>query len=247
MRWVIMPAEVTKAAPSQPRWLTIVGIGEDGVAGLGDEAKQRDCARPKSSSAASGIWRWSRPSPRARPALAEPVRCRDARTCWRSRAERSACSPPATRSSTASAPPSPARSRPRKCWSFPRPSSFSLAAARLGWALQDVETISLHGHSIDLIRPLLHPGTPHPCADLGRRRPGGDRAAADRARLRRLAADRPGSAGRAWTSACDQRAQRLRPRKTSIRSTCWRSKLNSTPRCPNPAADIGPWRRSVRA
>ncbi|TIM61159.1 MAG: precorrin-6Y C5,15-methyltransferase (decarboxylating) subunit CbiT, partial [Mesorhizobium sp.] len=28
----------------------------------------------------------------------------------------------------------------------------------LGWALQDVETISLHGHSIDLLRPLLHPG-----------------------------------------------------------------------------------------
>jgi len=41
---------------------------------------------------------------------------------------------------------------------LPAPSSLSLAASRLGWALQDVETISLHGHSIDLIRPLLHPG-----------------------------------------------------------------------------------------
>ena len=39
----------------------------------------------------------------------------------------------------------------------PAPSAFSLAAARLGWALQDVETVSLHGHAIDLIRPLLQP------------------------------------------------------------------------------------------
>ncbi|TIL65431.1 MAG: precorrin-6Y C5,15-methyltransferase (decarboxylating) subunit CbiT, partial [Mesorhizobium sp.] len=38
------------------------------------------------------------------------------------------------------------------------PSSLSLAASRLGWALQDVEAISLHGHAIDLIRPLLNPG-----------------------------------------------------------------------------------------
>lgn len=41
---------------------------------------------------------------------------------------------------------------------LPAPSSFSLAAARLGWALQDIEIVSLHGRSIDLIRPLLHPG-----------------------------------------------------------------------------------------
>jgi precorrin-6Y C5,15-methyltransferase (decarboxylating) len=41
---------------------------------------------------------------------------------------------------------------------IPAPSAFSLAAARLSWALQDIETISLHGRSLDLIRPLLHPG-----------------------------------------------------------------------------------------
>jgi precorrin-6Y C5,15-methyltransferase (decarboxylating) len=41
---------------------------------------------------------------------------------------------------------------------IPAPSSFSLAASRLGWALQDIETVSLHGRPIDLIRPLLHPG-----------------------------------------------------------------------------------------
>ncbi len=39
------------------------------------------------------------------------------------------------------------------------PSAFSLAAARLGWALQDTVCLSLHGHPVSLIRPHLHPGT----------------------------------------------------------------------------------------
>ncbi|CAH1663503.1 precorrin-6y C5,15-methyltransferase (decarboxylating) subunit CbiE [Chelatococcus asaccharovorans] len=39
-----------------------------------------------------------------------------------------------------------------------QPSAFSLAAARLGWALQDVATISLHGRPLARIRPLLQPG-----------------------------------------------------------------------------------------
>ena len=40
---------------------------------------------------------------------------------------------------------------------FPQPSAFSLAAARLGWPLQEVVSLSLHGRPIDLIRPHLHP------------------------------------------------------------------------------------------
>ena len=40
---------------------------------------------------------------------------------------------------------------------LPAPSAFSLAASRLAWALQDTDTVSLHGHAIDLIRPLLQP------------------------------------------------------------------------------------------
>lgn len=42
---------------------------------------------------------------------------------------------------------------------IPAASAFGLAAARLGWAVQEVETVSLHGRSEALIRPLLHPGT----------------------------------------------------------------------------------------
>lgn len=38
------------------------------------------------------------------------------------------------------------------------PSAFSLAAARMGWGLQDVTVLSLHGRPIDLVRRHLHPG-----------------------------------------------------------------------------------------
>ena len=41
---------------------------------------------------------------------------------------------------------------------LPAPSAFSLAAARLGWPLAETVLLSLHGRSIDLIRPHLHPG-----------------------------------------------------------------------------------------
>ena len=40
----------------------------------------------------------------------------------------------------------------------PAPSSFSLAAARLGWALPDIALVSAHGRALDRIRPHLHQG-----------------------------------------------------------------------------------------
>jgi precorrin-6Y C5,15-methyltransferase (decarboxylating) len=41
---------------------------------------------------------------------------------------------------------------------LPHPSSVSLAAARLGWALDDVELVSLVGRPAELLQPLLQPG-----------------------------------------------------------------------------------------
>jgi len=41
---------------------------------------------------------------------------------------------------------------------LPQPSSFSLAAARLGWSLPDVATISLHGRALAGMVPYLQPG-----------------------------------------------------------------------------------------
>ncbi len=40
----------------------------------------------------------------------------------------------------------------------PAPSAFSLAAARLGWAQPETATLSLHGRRLDLVRPHLQPG-----------------------------------------------------------------------------------------
>ncbi|HKO91739.1 MAG TPA: precorrin-6y C5,15-methyltransferase (decarboxylating) subunit CbiE, partial [Polyangiaceae bacterium] len=40
----------------------------------------------------------------------------------------------------------------------PAPSSFSLAAARLGWALQELELISLHGRELHAVLRYLHAG-----------------------------------------------------------------------------------------
>lgn len=40
----------------------------------------------------------------------------------------------------------------------PAPSAFSLAAARLGWALPEISLLSLHGRALDLVRPHLQPG-----------------------------------------------------------------------------------------
>jgi len=42
--------------------------------------------------------------------------------------------------------------------SFPQPSAFSLAASRLGWALQDCTLISLHGRALERVIPYLQPG-----------------------------------------------------------------------------------------
>ena len=47
---------------------------------------------------------------------------------------------------------------PEETLAVPAPSSFSLAASRLGWAIPDVALVSLHGRVLDRIRPHLHPG-----------------------------------------------------------------------------------------
>ncbi len=47
---------------------------------------------------------------------------------------------------------------PAQMRTIPHASAFSLAAARLGWPLQDVISLSLHGRPVDLVRPHLHAG-----------------------------------------------------------------------------------------
>jgi precorrin-6B C5,15-methyltransferase / cobalt-precorrin-6B C5,C15-methyltransferase len=47
---------------------------------------------------------------------------------------------------------------PAEMLAVPAPSAFSLAAARLGWALPETAQVSLHGRALDLVRPHLQPG-----------------------------------------------------------------------------------------
>jgi precorrin-6Y C5,15-methyltransferase (decarboxylating) len=64
---------------------------------------------------------------------------------------------------------------------YPAPSSFTLAAARLGWPLQDAVTLTVHGRPLETLHPHIHPGarllilsadggTPHAIARLLRER-----------------------------------------------------------------------------
>ncbi|MDX8467483.1 precorrin-6y C5,15-methyltransferase (decarboxylating) subunit CbiE [Mesorhizobium sp. VK23B] len=152
-----MPAKGPRGAKLTQRWLTIVGIGEDGVAGLGDEAKRRIGEAEVIfggkrhlalvSSLAKGEARpWPTPF---------DAEMRDVLAL----AGKNVCVLASGDPFFHGAGVTLARKvKPEQMMVLPAPSSLSLAASRLGWALQDVETISLHGHSIDLIRPLLHPG-----------------------------------------------------------------------------------------
>jgi precorrin-6Y C5,15-methyltransferase (decarboxylating) len=47
---------------------------------------------------------------------------------------------------------------PHEILCLPQPSAFSLAASRLGWALQDCAILSLHGRALEQVIPHLQPG-----------------------------------------------------------------------------------------
>jgi precorrin-6Y C5,15-methyltransferase (decarboxylating) len=139
------------------KWLIVIGIGEDGVAGLGDEAKrlvaeaefvfggERHLALAKTL--VTGEARtWPTPFDSAMTAVRELA---GRKVCVLASGDPFFFGVGATLSRVIPA---------EDMLVLPSPSAFSLAASRLGWPLQEVETISLHGRPLDLIRPLLHPG-----------------------------------------------------------------------------------------
>ena len=140
-----------------PRWLSIVGIGEDGVDGLSAAAREL-------IGGAEIVF-----GGRRHLALAAPL-IRGAARAWPSPFEGAADEVGRHRGRQvcvlASGDPfhygvGAVLARhldPREMIVLPAPSALSLAAARLGWSIPDTALLSLHGRSLDLIRPHLQPG-----------------------------------------------------------------------------------------
>jgi precorrin-6B C5,15-methyltransferase / cobalt-precorrin-6B C5,C15-methyltransferase len=136
-------------------WLSIVGLGADGAAGLSQAARRavQDAACVFGSARQLALV--ASLSPRAplpwpTPFSVQPVLARRGRaTCVLASGDPffygvgSTLAPQLT---------------PGEFVCFPAPSSLSLAAARLGWALTDLEIVSLHGRELTLIVPALQPG-----------------------------------------------------------------------------------------
>jgi precorrin-6Y C5,15-methyltransferase (decarboxylating) len=139
------------------RWLSIVGIGEDGVAGLSAVAR----ALVGDADIVFGGKRHL--------ALAASL-IRGAATPWPSPFDGAAGAVLAQRGRQvcvlASGDPFVhgvgtvlvRHVEPTEMLVVPAPSGFSLAAARLGWALPEIAQISLHARALDFVRPHLQPG-----------------------------------------------------------------------------------------
>ncbi len=139
------------------RWLSIIGIGEDGAAGLSPVARgliesaelvaggRRHLALAEDHIKGSTLpW----PSPIA-DGIAEVLRRRG-----RPVAVLASGDPFHHGIGKQLA----AKVAPGEFLCLPQPSAFSLAAARMGWALQDTTLVSLHGRALEGILRHLHPG-----------------------------------------------------------------------------------------
>jgi precorrin-6Y C5,15-methyltransferase (decarboxylating) len=150
------PFAAETAAPR--RWLSIVGIGEDGVDGLSVVARglisgaEIVFGGKRHLALASPLIRGAtRPWPSPfEPAAEEVLAHRGRQVCVLASGD-----PFHYGVGTVLA----RRIEPQETLVVPAPSAFSLAAARLGWALPETTLVSLHGRMLDLVRPHLQPGT----------------------------------------------------------------------------------------
>lgn len=143
-------------APATP-WLSIVGIGEDGIAGLGENARNMIAGaqtvfggKRHLELAASLITGQTRawPSPFDQ-AVAAVLALRGGSVCVLASGDPMFYGVGATLARHVSA---------SEMQIVPAPSAFSLAAARLGWAQQSATCVSLHGRPLTLLRAHLQPG-----------------------------------------------------------------------------------------
>jgi precorrin-6B C5,15-methyltransferase / cobalt-precorrin-6B C5,C15-methyltransferase len=137
-------------------WLSVVGIGEDGLAGLSPAARvlvdgaevlvggERHLAMVPADGRERRTWG----SPLS--ALAEEIAGhRGQRVCVLATGD------PMTYGIGVTL----ARHIPREEMTIvPAPSAFSLAAARLGWSLAEAECLTLHGRPLELLHAFVQPG-----------------------------------------------------------------------------------------
>jgi precorrin-6B C5,15-methyltransferase / cobalt-precorrin-6B C5,C15-methyltransferase len=154
---VSLPDALPRDTAALPRWLSIIGIGEDGAAGLSPVARGLIegaeivfGGRRHLALAAPLIRGASRPWPSPFDgAPAEVLRHRGRPVCVLASGDPFQYGVGAVLARHIDA---------REIVVVPAPSAFSLAAARLGWSLPQTVLLSLHGRMVDLIRPHLQPG-----------------------------------------------------------------------------------------
>ena len=142
---------------ASPRWLSIVGIGEDGAEGLSAAARALIGAaeivfggRRHLTLAAPLIRGAARPWPSPFEGAATEVLVHRGRSvCVLASGDPFHYGVGAVLAQKIDA---------REMTVLPAPSAFSLAAARLGWSLPATVLLSVHGRSLDLVRPHLQPG-----------------------------------------------------------------------------------------
>ncbi|MGH6796386.1 MAG: precorrin-6y C5,15-methyltransferase (decarboxylating) subunit CbiE, partial [Methylocella sp.] len=142
-------------SPACEKWLSLIGIGEDGIEALSPAARQmlaqahlvvggaRHLALAGPLSAETMTW----PSPLA-DAIPKILARRGSIVCVLASGD-----PFFYGVGTLLG----AHVGPQEMQCFPAPSAFSLAAARLHWSLQDCCLISLHGRGFERIIPALQP------------------------------------------------------------------------------------------
>jgi precorrin-6B C5,15-methyltransferase / cobalt-precorrin-6B C5,C15-methyltransferase len=153
---VPLPEAMAAETAATPRWLSIVGIGEDGIGGLRatacgliEAAEIVFGGRRHLTLAAPLIRGAARPWPSPFDGAAKEVLLhRGRQVCVLASGDPFNYGVGATLARHID---------PREMMVLPAPSAFSLAAARLGWSLPETVLLSLHGRALDLIRPHLQP------------------------------------------------------------------------------------------
>jgi precorrin-6Y C5,15-methyltransferase (decarboxylating) len=152
-----LPDAIEHDTAASPRWLSIVGIGEDGVAALSAAARGLIEAaeivfggRRHLGLAAPLIRGAARPWPSPfEGAAAEVLHHRGRPVCVLASGDPFQYGVGAVLARHIDA---------REMIVVPAPSAFSLAAASLGWPLPQTVLLSVHGRTLDLVRPHLQPG-----------------------------------------------------------------------------------------